>query len=127
MKVCYNSIAKGQVYLYVVIPYAVKRTDRAYLHRISKAKIQTAATTSTITITATPASRPRSEDNLASGPADGLAPGSLDELVALGYMDELVTLGAMDELGAPVSVDSLPSESADGLVPGSLDELVALG
>jgi len=62
-------------------------------------KMQTAASTSTlIAITATPASRPGSEDDL--------VPGLLDELVALGEIDEL----------APVSVDSLGSAgSADGL------------
>ena len=45
-------------------------------------KMQTAASTSTIAITATPASRPGSENDL--------VPGLLDELVVLGEIDELV-------------------------------------
>ena len=47
-------------------------------------KMQTAASTSTIAITATPASRPGSEDDLVPGPADGLVSELLDELLALG-------------------------------------------
>ena len=56
----------------------------SHLHRIMKTPIQTAATTSTIIITAIPASRPGSVDGLAPGSADGLVPESLDELLALG-------------------------------------------
>ena len=55
-----------------------------YLHRIRTTPIQTAANTSTNTITATPVSRPRSEDDQAPGSSNGLPLGSLDELLALG-------------------------------------------
>ena len=51
--------------------------------------MQTAASTSTITIAATPASRPGSKGDLAPRSADGLVPGSIDELVAPGSVDDL--------------------------------------
>jgi len=54
--------------------------------------MQTAASTSTITITATPASRPGSKGDLAPWSTDGLVPGSVDKLVVPGSVDDL-TLG----------------------------------
>ena len=61
--------------------------------------MQTAVSTSTITITATPASRPGSKGDLAPWSTDGLVPGSVDELVAPGSVDDDLT--PEDELVSP--------------------------
>jgi len=58
--------------------------------------MQTATSTSTIAITATPTSRPGSANGITPGPVDGLTPGSVDGL----------TPGSVDGL-APGSVDSM--------------------
>ena len=81
---------------------------KCYLHRIMRTTILTAASTNAITITATPVSRLGSENGLAPGSVDGLAPG-----------------GSVDEL-APMSVDGLvPGSVDDGLAPGSADGLAS--
>ena len=61
--------------------------------------MQTAVSTSTITITATPASRPESKGDPAPQSTDGLVPGSVDELVAPGSVDDDLT--PEDELVSP--------------------------
>ena len=74
--------------------------------------MQAADRTSTITNTATPASRPGSVDDLVPGPLDELVPGSVDELVP-GSVDDLV----------PGPLDELVPGSMDELAPGPLNEL----